>query len=102
MSVPGMVAHAALAGLWRLHAVPAEPALLDLVLGLPLLDTTRIRDELGWEPTVSSVDAMREALDGIVDHAGGKTPPLAGDSAAGRINEVATGIGERYSTDERT
>jgi hypothetical protein len=45
---------------------------------------------------------MREALDGIVDHAGGKTPPLAGDSAAGRINEVATGIGERYSTDERT
>ena len=102
MPVPGMLAHAALAALWRLHAVPAEPALLDLVLGLPLLDTTRIRDELGWEPTVSSVDAMREVLEGIVDHAAGQTPPLGGDSAAGRIDEVATGIGERYSTDERT
>lgn len=102
MPVPGLVAHAALAALWRLHAVPAEPALLDLVLGLPLLDTTRIRDELGWEPTISSVEAMREVLEGIVDHAGGETPPLEGDSAAGRIDELATGIGERYSTDERT
>lgn len=101
VTVPGKAAHAALAGLWRLHTVPAEPALLDLVLSIPLLDTTRIRTELGWEPAVSSVDAMREVLQGMVDHAGGGTPTLAPDSASGRLQEVATGVGERYSTDGR-
>lgn len=100
--VPGPAAHAALSALWHLHVVPAEPALLDLVLGLPLLDTGRIRAELGWEPAVSSVDAMRELLEGMVEHAGGRTPPLAADSARGRIAEAATGVGERYSTDGRS
>jgi UDP-glucose 4-epimerase len=102
VAVPARAAHAALAALWRMHAVPAEPALLDLVLGVPLLDTTRIRTELGWRPEASSVDAMREVLAGMVDGAGGETPPLAADSVRGRIDEVATGVGERYSTDERT
>lgn len=102
VDVPGKAAHAALAALWRLHVVPAEPALLDLVLSLPLLDTTRIRTDLGWEPEVSSVDAMREVLEGMVAGAGGRTPTLAGDSVGGRLEEVATGVGEEYSTDERT
>lgn len=100
--VPRKAARAALAALWHLHAVPAEPALLDLVLSIPLLDTRRIRDELGWEPAVSSIDALREVLAGLSQYAGGDTPPLTGDSMQGRIDEVATGIGERYSTDDRT
>lgn len=97
VQVPGKAARAALAGLWHLHAVPAEPALLDLVLGLPLLDTSRIRGELGWEPRVSSVDAMREVLHGMVSYSGGDTPPLRPDSVRGRLQELATGMGERYS-----
>ena len=102
MPVPGRAAHAALAALWHLHLVPAEPALLDLVLSIPLLDTTRIRSELGWAPSVSSVEAMRQVLAGMVAHAGGETPALAPDSMRGRLDEVATGVGESYSTDERT
>lgn len=100
--VPGMAARAALSALWHLHVVPAEPALLDLVLSLPLLDTSRIREELGWQPQVSSVEAMREVLEGMVDHAGGDTATLAPDSVQGRVSEVATGVGETYSRDERT
>jgi UDP-glucose 4-epimerase len=92
--VPGKAARAALASLWRLHVVPAEPALLDLVLGLPLLDTTRAREELGWEPRTSAVDALREVLVGMADGAGGGTPPLRPDSPASRVDEVATGVGE--------
>ncbi|HEX6246562.1 MAG TPA: NAD-dependent epimerase/dehydratase family protein [Nocardioidaceae bacterium] len=94
--VPARAARAALAGLWHLHAVPAEPALLDLVLSLPLLDTSRIRDELGWEPTVSSVEALHELLQGMVRYSGGETPPLEEDSLRGRLHEVGTGMGERY------
>jgi UDP-glucose 4-epimerase len=93
--VPGPLAHVGLSAAWRLHLVPAEPWLLDLALQLPLLDTTRIRTELGWSPTVSSLDALREVLAGMVDHAGAQTPPLAPDSMAGRAREVATGVGER-------
>ena len=95
VSVPGRLAHVGLSAAWRLHLVPAEPWLLDLALQLPLLDTTRIRTELGWSPTVSSLDALREVLEGMADHAGAHTPPLAPDSMAGRLREMATRVGER-------
>lgn len=100
--VPGMAARAALASLWHLHVVPAEPALLDLVQAIPLLDTSRIRTELGWEPGISSTEALREVLEGMAAGAGGETPTLAADSARGRLAEVASGVGEKYSTDRRT
>jgi UDP-glucose 4-epimerase len=93
--VPGPLARVGLTAAWRLHLVPAEPALLDLALQLPLLDTTRIRTELGWSPTVSSFDALREVLQGMADGAGAQTPPLAPDSLTGRLQEGTTGIGER-------
>ncbi|MET0764380.1 MAG: NAD-dependent epimerase/dehydratase family protein, partial [Blastococcus sp.] len=93
--VPGPLVRAGLSAAWRLHLVPADPALLDLARQLPLLDTSRIRTELGWSPTVSSLDALREALEGMADGAGAQTPPLAPDSAAGRLQEGVTGLGER-------
>ena len=84
------------------HDIAAEAPLLDLVSSLPLLDTTRIHDELGWAPRVSSIEAMSEVLTGMVDHAGGDTPTLAGDSMRGRLQEIRTGTGERYSVDQRS
>jgi hypothetical protein len=80
---------------WRAHLAPADPASMDLVLDLPLLDTTRARDELGWVPRRSATDAVRELLDGIAEGAGSSTAPLAPDSAAGRLRELAGGVGER-------
>ncbi len=102
VDVPRALARGTLSAAWHLHAIPAEPALLELVGALPLLDTTRIRTELGWSPQHTAQEAMRSVLAGMVEHAGGGTPTLAGDSAGGRLEEVATGVGERYSTDERT
>jgi UDP-glucose 4-epimerase len=93
--VPGPVVRAGLSAAWHLDLVPAEPTLLDLALQLPLLDTTRIRAELGWSPTVSSLDALREGFEGMADGAGAQTPPLAPDSLAGRLREGTTGVGER-------
>lgn len=95
LPVPGRVLRAAVAAGWRLHLVPPSPALVDLALGIPLLDTTRIRTELGWQPTRSGLDALREMLAGMADGAGGPTPPLAPDTVAGRVAEVATGVGQR-------
>jgi hypothetical protein len=84
-----------MAAAWWLHAIPAAPELLDLVLSLPLMSTARARSELGWEPTVGAVDALREAVEGIAAGAGTATPPLEPDSPAGRAREVATGVGSR-------
>jgi nucleoside-diphosphate-sugar epimerase len=93
--VPGPLVRAGLTAAWQLHLVPAEPSLLDLALQLPLLDTTRIRAELGWSPTISSLDALREVLEGMAEGVGAQTPPLAPDSPTGRLHEGTTGVGER-------
>ena len=94
VTMPAGMARAALAALWHLHVVPAEPALLDLVLAVPELDVTRARQVLGWTPTTSSVDALRATLEGLRSNEGGPSPPLAPDSARTRLEEVRTGVGE--------
>ena len=91
--IPRPLARAAVATGWHLRLVPADPRLLDLVLSLPLLDTTRARTELGWQPARSGTDALREALDAMAGGTGGRTPPLSPDSPAARAEELATGVG---------
>jgi nucleoside-diphosphate-sugar epimerase len=93
---PRAAARAVMAAAWHLHLIPAEPALLDLALSLPVMDTTRARTELGWAPRYSATEAVAEFLAGLTARAGLPTPPL--DPAAGgrwREREVASGVGER-------
>jgi nucleoside-diphosphate-sugar epimerase len=94
--LPVAAARAAMAAAWHLHVIPAEPALLDLVLSLPVMDTTRARTELGWTPRHTATEAVAEFLAGLRTGAGMPTPPL--DPATGgrlRGHEFATGVGER-------
>jgi UDP-glucose 4-epimerase len=100
--VPAGLVRSLVAGAWHLHAIPASPTLLDLALSLPAMDTTRVRTELGWEPTVSSLDAIGAFLEGLRDRAGEDTPPLRAD-AGGRLRwrEFATGVGERDRLESR-
>jgi UDP-glucose 4-epimerase len=79
---------------WKAHLVPADPALVDLFLSLPLMDTRRAQEELDWHPRHSSTDALRELLEGFRKGAGGATAPLRADSPAGRIEEISRGVGE--------
>ncbi|WP_445398386.1 NAD-dependent epimerase/dehydratase family protein [Streptomyces sp. LE64] len=76
--VPTSVARSALAGAWAARLLPVPPQLFDAVLRLPLLDTTRARTELGWEPGHGAVDALQELLEGMREGAGAATPPLTG------------------------
>jgi UDP-glucose 4-epimerase len=95
VEIPAPIVRAAVMASWHLHLVPAAPALLDLVLQLPLMDIARARSELRWTPARSSADALREMLEGLSRGAGAATAPLAGDTAHGRIEEIAMGVGER-------
>jgi nucleoside-diphosphate-sugar epimerase len=95
VTVPARLARLAMATGWWGHLVPAEPALLDLVLSLPELDCTRAHTALGWEPQASSLDALQQLIEGFVRGEGGPTPALAPDSLHERVDEVRTGVGER-------
>jgi nucleoside-diphosphate-sugar epimerase len=76
LPVPPAVARKAMAATWRLRLQPTPPGWLDMGLCVPLMDTTRAREELGWEPRHSSLEAIREVLSGIADAEGEPTPPL--------------------------
>jgi nucleoside-diphosphate-sugar epimerase len=95
VSLPLRAVRAAVAALWHLHVVPASPYLFDLVLRLPLMDTTRARTELGWTPQHSAQDAIEALLAGLGRGAGMPTPPLAESVPGGRVAELRTGVGER-------
>jgi UDP-glucose 4-epimerase len=85
-----------LAAAWRLRLTPAAPHLLDALLRLPRMDTTRARTELGWIPQYSALDAVGEFLDGLATGAGLDTPPLSPQtSGPARLREFATGVGHR-------
>ncbi|WP_191243264.1 NAD-dependent epimerase/dehydratase family protein [Amycolatopsis deserti] len=93
--VPTWTLRAAVSAGWYAHLLPASPGLLDTVLRLPIMDTTRARDELGWIPRHDGLEAIGEFLAGLRSGAGMNTPPLAPDSAAGRAQEMGTGIGSK-------
>ena len=95
VEVPRRLARAAMSAGFVAHLVPTDPDLLDLALNLPTLDASRARQELGWTPRHTGVEALREMLTGVAAGAGGTTAPLAPDSLGGRLGEVGTGIGER-------
>jgi len=63
--------------MFRARLQPTDPGWVDLVLDVPLLDTTRARRELGWSPRCDAEGAVAEILDGFRDHAGMATAPLA-------------------------
>jgi UDP-glucose 4-epimerase len=94
--VPPRVLRTAATLAFRAHLIPASAGWVDMAFGVPVMDTTRARTELGWEPRKTSGEALLELLDGLNSGAGGPTPPLDAD-AGGRFRrkEVTTGVGTR-------
>ena len=86
VKVPSRAARAVIAAGWHLHVVPASPTLFDLALSLPVMDTRRAREELGWQSSKSSLDAIGELFEGLRTGAGMDTPPLR-RHAGGRFRQ---------------
>ncbi|GAB2959995.1 SDR family oxidoreductase [Nonomuraea fastidiosa] len=96
LKVSPRLAMAAVTAGWTLRLFPASPGLLELALRIPLMKTDRARDVLGWTPRYSSYEAMQELFEGLREGAGMDTGPLAPDSGpAGRVREMASGMGKR-------
>jgi nucleoside-diphosphate-sugar epimerase len=74
--VPPSIARAAAELSWRLRLQPTDRGWLEMGLETPIMSTRRARDELGWTPHVSSIDAVTELLEGIAEGTGESTPRL--------------------------
>lgn len=94
--VPRRLLRAAVAAAWQLHLQPSPPGWVDLGFGVPLMDCTRARETLGWEPRRTASEALAELVAGFRDRAGEETPPLAPDTGGPlRSKEITSGVGER-------
>ncbi len=80
---------------WRLRLQPTPPGWLDMALNVPMMSSRRAREELGWQPRHTSLEALEELLEGMRQGHGGGTPPLEEDSVGARIEDLKTGVGAR-------
>jgi len=94
-TLPPRLVRRAVAAAWNLHLVPASPGLFATFMNLPVMDTGRARQELGWTPQHSSTTAVEEFLRGLREATGANTPPLRSPLPGGRVQELRTGVGQR-------
>jgi UDP-glucose 4-epimerase len=81
---------------WRLRLQPTPPGWLDMGMSVPVMDSGRIRRELGWEPRRTADEALLELMRGMRERAGAPTPPLEpGAGGPLRLREFATGVGTK-------
>jgi UDP-glucose 4-epimerase len=96
LRVPAAVLRGVAALSYRLRLQPSEPGWVDMGLGVPLMEISRAREELGWSPQRSASEALLDLLEGIREGAGLETPPLEpGGAGPLRAREFASGVGAR-------
>ena len=77
LPIPVRALHAFVGGTWRLRLQQTDSGWVEMAAGAPIMDTGRIRNELGWEPHTPSVTAIQEVIDGMGKGAGvPASPPL--------------------------
>ena len=100
--VPSGVLRGGAAVSYALRLQPSEPGWVDMALAVPVMDTTRIRTELGWKPARTSSEALLDLIAGMHDGAGLDTPPLEpGGAGPLRAREFASGVGARTDVSMR-
>jgi len=96
VKLPATLLRGGAAASYHLHLQPTEPGWVDMALAVPLMDTGRAREELGWKPATSATDALAELIAGMRRADDLDTPPLAAQtSGPARLRELLTGVGHR-------
>ncbi|UPO76120.1 NAD-dependent epimerase/dehydratase family protein [Arthrobacter sp. Helios] len=78
LNVPVGLIRAVVALTWAARLQATDPGWIDMAAGAPLMDTSRAREVLGWEPQRSSLRAFQDVLDGLSEQAGLPSSPLLG------------------------
>ena len=94
--VPAGALRAGAAAAFHLRLSPTPPGWVDMAHAVPLMDSSRARQVLEWEPRRDAGDALLELLEGIRSSAGSPTPTLKpGGDGRLRAREFLTGVGAR-------
>ena len=81
---------------WQLRIQPVSEGWLDMAMSVPVMDTSRARQKLGWVPGRSADEALLDLLEGLRTGSGLDTPPLSPRTGGPfRIREILTGVGGR-------
>ncbi len=77
---------------WRARLQPVDVGWVEMALQVPLLSPERANTELGWEPSVNALTALRELFTGMAEHAHTASPPMSGSRLlAGRSGGLLRG-----------
>ena len=94
--VPAALLRGGAAVSYGLRLQPSEPGWVDMALAVPLMDSRRAREQLGWKPLRTAGEALLELIEGMREGAGFDTPPLeAGGKGPLRARELLSGVGSR-------
>ncbi|MDP2772563.1 MAG: NAD-dependent epimerase/dehydratase family protein [Nocardioides sp.] len=85
VQVPATVVRRAAELSWRAHLQPVDPGWIDLAYGVPILDTTRAADELGWSPRTDGPEVLEEVVAGMRTRSSDATPPLRPRTVPGSL-----------------
>ena len=86
--VPARVLRGAVTGSWLARLQPLDPGCLDLAMNVPLMDSTRARDALGWTPSRSADSVLHETVAALRDSAAAPTPALRPRTVAGQLRDL--------------
>jgi UDP-glucose 4-epimerase len=75
--VPAAALRAGAAAAFHARLSPTPPGWVDMAFSVPLMDTTRAREALGWTPRRDAGSTLLELLEAIRTAAGAPTPALA-------------------------
>ena len=84
--VPARVLRFGVSAGWHARLLQLDPGWIDLAKRVPLLDTGRARAELGWSPTRTGPEVLREVITGMADAAYGDSPVLRSRTVADQVD----------------
>ncbi|MET4059912.1 UDP-glucose 4-epimerase [Arthrobacter sp. UYP6] len=76
LNIPLKLVRAVVGLTWAARLQRTDPGWIDMAAGAPLMDTTRARELLGWNPRRTSVESLKFVLDGLTEGDGVKGSPL--------------------------
>lgn len=76
VSVPPQAVRTLIAALSAVRVVALTPGWYDVAFKTPLMDTSKARRTLGWEPARSSAESARELIEGLADGAVGTSAAM--------------------------
>lgn len=76
LTIPLKLVRAVVGLTWAAHLQRTDPGWIDMAAGVPIMDTSRARELLGWNPHRTSLESLKLVLDGISAGDGVSGSPL--------------------------